>query len=328
LNKTPLFNFVIDAADVHEEQSVIQDEDIGGKNALAGALEKAGCPGLGESDWWPQSLGEQSPRSDRHGPRPWDRARSRNREAAVGRLFGPFVDAVKLPGFGRGEEAVGLLAGFVETAGAEIILPALEHGVGEFNRKNLGQHGQILFDQLLLEIDGVGGDDGLAFVVDREKDGRDQIGQALANTGAGLDDEVLLVARALATATAIAAGRRGTRSCGIWTGVLRRKNLLDPLDEICLRSRGFCFNQADHFPSPAGPAIGEILPWPGRRRHELSSVQARERGGRYPGRGFSRSFVGRIPPPPLARLNRRKFVAPSPRQGRISPIAGPAGEGK
>jgi len=72
------FQFVIDAADVHEEQSVIQDEDIGGKNALAGALEKAGAPALAKSTG-AASLGEQSPRSEQTGPRPWDRARSRNR---------------------------------------------------------------------------------------------------------------------------------------------------------------------------------------------------------------------------------------------------------
>ena len=89
------------------------------------------------------------------------------RQAAVGGGFGPFVNPLQLLGFGGGEEVAGLLHGLVEAAGAEVIGPALEHGEAELHRQDLLEHGQVLLRELLLQVDGVRGDDRLLLVAPR-----------------------------------------------------------------------------------------------------------------------------------------------------------------
>ena len=91
---------------------------------------------------------------------------------------------------GRGEKLSALRRDLAQAPGAKIIVPAFEHGEMEFHRQNLGQHRQVFPDQLLLQIDGVRGDDRFLVPRDSEKNRRNQIGQALAHAGAGLDDQI------------------------------------------------------------------------------------------------------------------------------------------
>ena len=91
-----------------------------------------------------------------------------------------------------------LLHRLLQPARAEIIRAALEHREAEFHRlrqraKHAGEHRQIFFRELLLQIDGVRGDDGLFLLRDGEQNRRNQIRQRFADAGAGLDGEVLAV---------------------------------------------------------------------------------------------------------------------------------------
>ena len=75
------------------------------------------------------------------------------------------------------------------------MVPALEHGEGgppaEHRLDRVGEPGQVVVDQLGLQRQGGGGDHHRP--VDEQR-GR-QVGQGLAGAGAGLDQQVLAVAR-------------------------------------------------------------------------------------------------------------------------------------
>ena len=96
-----------------------------------------------------------------------------------------------------------MLQRLLKTARAKVIVAALEHGELELDRERLDEHWEVFQDELLLQIDGVGGDDRLFVAGHGVKNGGDQIGKTLANASAGLDDQVLLPPSARATATAI-----------------------------------------------------------------------------------------------------------------------------
>ena len=64
------------------------------------------------------------------------------------------------------------------------------HRVGEVGQ-HPGQHGQVLFRQLLLQVDRVGGNDGLFLPLQGEKNGRNKVGQRFSDAGAGLDGEMI-----------------------------------------------------------------------------------------------------------------------------------------
>jgi hypothetical protein len=63
----------------------------------------------------------------------------------------------------------------------------------ELHREDLFQHGQVLLGELLLQVDGVRGEDRLLLVRHGIEDRRHQVGQALADAGASLDREVFAV---------------------------------------------------------------------------------------------------------------------------------------
>ena len=91
-----------------------------------------------------------------------------------------------------------LLHRLLQPARAEIIRAALEHREAELHRlgsapSTLGQHRQVFFRELLLQIDGVRGDDGFFLLRHGEQNRRNQIGQRFADAGAGLDREVFAV---------------------------------------------------------------------------------------------------------------------------------------
>ena len=79
----------------------------------------------------------------------------------------------------------------MEPAGTEIIRAPLEHCEREISWQNSLKHWEILFGQLLLQVDGVRGDDCLLRTRLSVEDCRDQISQAFAHTRACLNHEVL-----------------------------------------------------------------------------------------------------------------------------------------
>ena len=82
-------------------------------------------------------------------------------------------------------------------AQAEVVGPALEHRRLERRREGLAQDGDVLVVELLLEVDGVGGDDHPAPVGHGVGRRRKQVGQALPDPGPGLDHQVQAVAEGL-----------------------------------------------------------------------------------------------------------------------------------
>jgi len=64
-----------------------------------------------------------------------------------------------------------------------------------------GQKGEVLSDQLFLQVDGVGGDDDPLVVAHGPQDGRHQIGQGFAGAGAGLHQDDLVAVEGLGHGT-------------------------------------------------------------------------------------------------------------------------------
>ncbi len=111
------------------------------------------------------------------------------KRAVLGRLA-PFPDALEFVNLGIDEEITRLLHGPFEPVRAEVILPPFEQDAGEFLRDELLDNRQILVKELLLKIDRVGGDDGLAVVLQRKKHRRDEVSETLANAGARFDQKM------------------------------------------------------------------------------------------------------------------------------------------
>ena len=191
LEEDAAFARLVVRAEQREEERVVHHQHVRAKDALADALEETDAVVLGEVRLRPADLRRTQPAFAAHVlPDLRIGFDGEVRQAAVLRLLGPFPDALQLGCLGRGEEAVGLERGLVEPAGAEVVLPALQHGVAELHRQHRRKHRQILLRELLLEVDRVGGDDGLLALGHGEKDRRDQVGQTLADARAGLDDEM------------------------------------------------------------------------------------------------------------------------------------------
>ena len=199
LEEDAAFHLFIHAAEQGEEERVVQDEDIRGQDLVPHALEETGLVVAGEIGLVAAGFGRaQAAFGADLLPDLGVGLDGEIGEAAVLGLLGPFVDALEFLGLGGGEEVAALLHGFLEAAGAEVIRAAFQHGVAEADgfrqgAEHLREHGQVLFGELLLEIDGVGGDDGLFLLRDGEEDGGDEVGEGFAHAGAGLDGEVAAV---------------------------------------------------------------------------------------------------------------------------------------
>ncbi len=89
----------------------------------------------------------------------------------------------------RAEEITGAPHGPREALRAEVVSPAFQQDCGEGLRHQLLHDGDILRDELLLEVDGVGGNDRFPFVAERGQDGGEQIGQRFPHPCAGFDDD-------------------------------------------------------------------------------------------------------------------------------------------
>ena len=102
-------------------------------------------------------------------------------------MRGPFEEAVQRLHLGLLVEVAH--AELVEAPQAEVVLAAYAEGHAEVAEDGLEER-DVLFDDLLLEGLGVGGHDDAAVLVARPEDERDEVGQALADAGARLDDQV------------------------------------------------------------------------------------------------------------------------------------------
>ena len=118
------------------------------------------------------------------------------RQAAVRGFLRPVIDPLQFLGLGGGEQVADLLHRFVQPARAEVIRPAFEHRETELHRPgapSTREHRQVFFGELLLQIDGVRGNDGFFSVRHGEQNRRNQIGKRFADARAGLDGEMFAV---------------------------------------------------------------------------------------------------------------------------------------
>ena len=199
LEENAAFQLLINPAEQSEKQGVIQDEDIRGENPVAHALEETDLVILREIGLMPARFGRTQAafRADLR-PDLGVRFDFKVRETAVLGCLGPFVNARQFLGLGGGEQIAALLHGLLEPAGAEIIRAAFQHGITEPDglrqrAQHLGEHGQILFRELLLQVDGMRGNDGFFLLRHGEEDGGNEIGEGFAHAGAGFDGEVFAI---------------------------------------------------------------------------------------------------------------------------------------
>ncbi len=155
------------------------------------------------------------------------------RQRAVFRGLRPFPDAPEFLLLGRSKEVARVVHRPLQPPPAEVVLPPLPEHRLELHGEQLAEDRDVLVDELLLEIDRVGGEHRLFPLLLSEKDRRDEVGERFADARSRLHDEVpLLRQRArhrhrhlllLAAVFEIARLREQP---------VRRENLPDPLDEL------------------------------------------------------------------------------------------------
>jgi hypothetical protein len=122
----------------------------------------------------------------------WSHTAAGGRERTVAGLVGPVLDAVqRVPLLLVGKEPVLPLRGEPEPAQADVVAAALDEHRGELVGNDRVEERQVLLEQLLLQRDRVGADDHPLASLDDAPDRRQQIGEALADAGAGLDEQML-----------------------------------------------------------------------------------------------------------------------------------------
>ena len=77
--------------------------------------------------------------------------------------------------------------GGLGAAQAEVVVAPLDEDGAEVEAAGALEEGEILADQLFLQVDGVGRDDDPLFVLLRPEESGDEVGEALAGAGAGFD---------------------------------------------------------------------------------------------------------------------------------------------
>ena len=120
------------------------------------------------------------------------------REAAIPGGIGPLDEIAKqLLVLRILRNQVELLRSLLDPALAGVVGAPLDERELEIDRQDSREKGKILRHQLFLQVDGAGGDDHPLSVLDRPENARHQVGEALANPGAGLrGDHPVLVQRA------------------------------------------------------------------------------------------------------------------------------------
>ena len=91
----------------------------------------------------------------------------------------------------------GLAQGF-EAARAEVIAASFDDHGAHLGFEGVGEVGDILLDQLVLQGDGVGGDDHAHGVLERPLHGGDEVGKGFARAGAGFHHQVLAFGEGMA----------------------------------------------------------------------------------------------------------------------------------
>ena len=173
---------------VGEEQGVVHDQHVRAEHLLAGRVVEA-IPVA-------RALAAQAvPAVALHQvPHALERLERQVALAPVPRLPGPAADLHELVDRARRvEQRVRLHLRRVEAAEAEVVAAALHQHRAEVERQRLLEERQVLADELFLEADGVRRDDDLQILLRRRHDGRDEVREALADAGAGLDEQFLLV---------------------------------------------------------------------------------------------------------------------------------------
>ena len=191
LEEHPAFGIGLDSIEQGEEQGVVEHQDIGPENLLARALKETNRPQLGLLTLKTAFLGStQSALGANVLP---DLGIGFHREVAQRTILGgstPLFDPSQLGRFRRGEERITLLHGLAQATGAQVIGAPLQHRKTEVHREHLLQDRQILLHQLLLQIDGVGGNHRLLLAPDGEKNGRNQIRKTFTDTSTSLHEEI------------------------------------------------------------------------------------------------------------------------------------------
>ena len=168
-----------------EEEGVVHDHDIGLGDLAAGGL----IPTVGAGAAFARGAGVGLAAD--HGPDAGGGGEGEVAEGAVAGGLGPFEELREFGGFEGGEEVAGFGEGAFEAGGAEVVGAAFQEDGFEVADEFLDD-GDVFVDELLLEVDGVSGDDGFAFGVESAADGGEEVGEGFADAGGGFDDERLL----------------------------------------------------------------------------------------------------------------------------------------
>jgi len=174
--------------EVGEEEGMVDDEEVGILGAATGALVETlvvevalvahavvslaadALPEVGE--WFKGQIGE----------------------GAVGGSIGPIFNLVELSHIASvAEEGVLPSAGLHEAAQADVVGSAFDEDGPEGAGDQWGEGGDVFFDELFLECDGVGGDDDAPARGEDAVDGGEEVGETFTDAGAGLDDEMAFV---------------------------------------------------------------------------------------------------------------------------------------
>ena len=188
---------VLPQSQVGEVQGVVDDEDLGVGHPPPGLVVEAG--GV------VRALAAHAVRRIAGHFLPHRRRRLVGEvgQGAVAGVPRPGLDLAELlVVFLFAEQARGAAQGVLHPPQAEVVVPSLDEHGGELGGHHAPQERQVLGQQLLLEADRVGGDDHAAAarfrLVARRlfaggQDGGHEVGEALADAGAALDDEVMAV---------------------------------------------------------------------------------------------------------------------------------------
>ena len=109
-------------------------------------------------------------------------------ECAVLGFSHPVEQELQLGGFRGGEEIARLIERALEASGADVVATAFENLRVEI-ADELFHDGDVLRDELLLQVDRVGADDGLAFLLQGKGDGGNEVGERLADSRRGFAHE-------------------------------------------------------------------------------------------------------------------------------------------
>ncbi len=169
---------------VGEQQGVVDHQHLGAGGTAAGAVEEAlsvvGAAHAGALVDFAAHLVPDLVAGDEGEILPGTVDR-RFRPLGDGREFAALL-VLEQPRFATGAR---------QATQAQVVAATLDQFGAEIQAGGALQKGQVLADELFLQVDGVGRDDHPLFVVERPEDRRDQVGETLACAGAGFDGRQL-----------------------------------------------------------------------------------------------------------------------------------------